>query len=93
MENGNGLVPIDRMNLLLQLDNYKLIAEMNDHLFEDKPLVKEQLTLEFDRLDNYLDQVEIWGGQGEYGKYNLAMTEAKTSLDYIRLLINEILSQ
>ena len=93
MENGNGLVPIDRMNLLLQLDNYKLIAEMNDHLFVDDPLVKEQLTLEFERLENYLDEVERWEGQGECAKYNHAIVEPKTTIDYIRVLISEILSR
>jgi hypothetical protein len=93
MENGNGLVPIDKINLFVQLDNYKLITEMNDHLFVDHPLAKEQLAREFERLDGYLDDVDRWELQGECVKYQHAIVEAKAALDTIRSLINEILSQ
>ena len=93
MEDRNGLVSIDITNYLVQLDNFRLIVQMNDHLFVDNPLAKEQLTLEFERLEGYLGEVEQWEGQGECVKYNHAIAESKTALNYIRVLIEEILSQ
>ena len=91
MESANEFAPIDMGSLILQLDNFKLMTELNNHLLDR--LTREQLLTKFMRAESYLADVEVWKKQGDPNKYNQAITDTIIIVSDIRTLLIDLFKQ
>jgi hypothetical protein len=81
----------DKRGLLEQLDNYKLIIQVNSELLEEDQLLKEQVRYEMGRIESQLDEMNTWENINEQTKYRYSLDEANRILDTLKNLIEQML--
>jgi hypothetical protein len=85
--------PIDKERVALKLDTFRLIVESNIELLENGPLLKEQLNLEMQMAQGYLNELDFWEKHGDQIKYDYALESAQTILKIVHGLIDQLLDE
>ena len=86
----NGL---DRRSLQTQLDDCKLLAEVNQELFHRKGFSQEQFANELGSAQSYLNEAYQWEELGDHTKSHDALTDANIIIVGTTVLIKRILYQ
>ncbi len=81
----------DKSELLRQLDNYKLIIEVNSELLEENPVLEEQVRCEMVMIERELGEMNMWEETHVQTKYRYSLDEANRILDALRNLIEQML--
>jgi hypothetical protein len=89
MNNANSL---DRKNLQIQLDNYKLIVEVNTDLEEESLFDKDGLAKKIELAQSYLDDADEWGKLDDQTKTYDALSNANIIILEIRAVIRHLLN-
>jgi hypothetical protein len=90
MDNANSL---DRKNLQTQLDNYKLIIELNTNSEEESLFAKDGLAKKIELAQSYLNDADDWGKLGDYTKSHDALSNANMIIVEITSVLKHILNQ
>jgi hypothetical protein len=90
MNNANSL---DRKNLQIQLDNYKLIVEVNTNLEEESLFAKDGLAKKIELAQSYLNDADDWGKRGDHTKSHDALSKANLMIVEITAVLKHILNQ
>ena len=86
----NGL---DRKSLQTQLENCKLIAEVNQELLDKNLFTKEELPGKLELAQSYINESHQWEESGDQVKSHDALTTANTIIVEISAVIKNILYQ
>jgi hypothetical protein len=84
---------LDRKNLQIQLDNYKLIVEVNTDLEEESLFAKDGLAKKLELAQSYLNDSDDWGELGDWTKSHDALSNANIIIGQIGAVIKHILNQ
>jgi hypothetical protein len=90
MDKSNGL---DRKNLQTQIENYKLIAEVNSVLFDEHPSAKEELAKRVAVAQGCIDEAHQWEELGDHTKSYDALSNAHIIIVEVNAVIKYLLSQ
>ena len=90
MDKPNGL---DRRSLQTELENCKLIAEVNLELLDRDWFTQEQLAKELGLAQSYINESYQWEELGDQTKSHYALTEANIIILEIRSVIKHTLYQ
>ena len=82
----------DKKDLLVQLENCKLILEVNSDLLENNQPLRAQIRHCMRMLDSYLEELDKGEGNDQI-KYNSSLYEANKRLKEIKLLIEGMLNR
>lgn len=80
----------DKKNLVVQLENCKLILEVNSELLENDTYLEEQISSSIGMLVSHLEQLDNGEGNDPI-KYNRSLYEANKILKEIKVLIERML--
>ena len=86
----NGL---DRNSLQIQLENYKLIAEVNLELLDKYQFTKGELPGKLELAQSYINQAREWEELGDQPKSHDALTSANLIIVEVGAVIKLILHQ
>lgn len=86
----NGL---DRRSLQTQLENCKLIAEVNEELLDRSWFTQEQLAKELELAQRYINESYQWEELGDQTKSHDALIDADIIIVEISAVIKHILYQ
>jgi hypothetical protein len=86
----NGL---DRKNLQTQLENYKLIAEVNTELLDKNLFTKEELPGKLELAQSYINESHQWEGLGDQDRSHEALSTANLIIVEISAVVKHILYQ
>ena len=86
-------VLLDKEEILLHLDNYKLVVRIGDLTegFYQHLLVREELTLRIDVLEAYMNELDSWEKHGDKERYDSVLCKAITILTELSDLIYQAL--
>jgi hypothetical protein len=90
MHKPNGL---DRKSLQTQLENYKLIVDVNTDLEEESLFATDGLAKKIELAQTYLNDADEWGKRGEQTKYYEALSNANIIIVEISVAIGHLLNQ
>jgi hypothetical protein len=90
MHQPNGL---DRKSLQTQLQNDKLIVDVNTGLEDQNLFAKEELPKKLELAQSYLNQSDEWGKRGDQTKSYDALSEANLIILEITAVLKNILNQ
>ena len=90
MHQQNGL---DRKNLQTQLENYKLIVEVNTDLEDESLFAKAELAKKLELAQSYLDGSDEWEKLGDWTKSYDALNNANMIIEEIAAVLKNILNQ
>ncbi len=82
---------LDRRSLLIQLENYRLVFDVNSHLFEHDRLLREQICHRFGMLEIQVSEMELGERTTDKQKYEQALAQANHILFGIKSLIDQVL--
>lgn len=89
----NGL---DRNSLQIQLENYKLITEVNLELLDEYQFTQGELSGKLELAQSYINQSREWEELGDQPKSHDALTSANLIIvevgAVIRLVLNQVIS-
>lgn len=87
---------LDRNGLQTQLDNYKLISEVNLELLEQYQFTKGELPGKLELAQSYINQSRAWEKLGDQSKCHDALASANLILvevgAVIKLVLNQVVS-
>lgn len=86
----NGL---DKKSLQIQLENYKLIAEVNADWVDENLLTKEKLAKNLELAQSYINESCQWEKFGDHSKYDDALCNASIIMMKISAVIRCMLDQ
>ncbi len=86
----NGL---DRNSLQIQLENYKLITEVNVELLDEYQFTTGELPGKLELAQSYMNQSREWEGLGDQPKSNDSLTSANLIIGEVGVVIKLVLSQ
>lgn len=89
----HGRDAFDRKSLQTQLENYKLIVDVNTDLEDDSLFTKEGLTQELELAQSYLNDSDAWGKLGDWTKSYDALSNANLIIVDISAVLKHILKQ
>ena len=84
---------LDKKNLFVQFENFKLIFEVNSDLMRVDPLLKEKISHRIGLLKNHLDDLEMWEMTDSQTKYDNLIAQANRIVEEIKVLIEQMLNQ
>ena len=84
---------LDKRNMLVQLESYILILEVNSELFEINPHVKEQIMHRIGMLGTHLDELDMRERMKDQINYNDLADLANRILAEIKSLLQQVLNQ
>jgi hypothetical protein len=89
----NGL---DRKSLQTQLENYKLIAEVNQELLDENLFTKGELPGKLELAQSYINQSREWEELGDQPNSDDALTSANLIIvevgAVVKLVLNQVIS-
>jgi len=89
----NGL---DRNSLQIQLENYKLITEVNLELLDEYQVTQGELPGKLELVQSYINQSREWEELGDQTKSHAALTSANLIIvelgAVIKLVLNQVIS-
>jgi hypothetical protein len=86
----NGL---DRQSLQIQLENFILIAEVNDELLDKNLFTNEELPGKMELAQNYINESRQWDELGDQAKCHDSLTTGSIIMMEIGAVIKHILYQ
>jgi hypothetical protein len=86
----NGL---DRNSLQIQLDNYKLISEVNLELLDQYQVTQGELPGKLELAQSYINQSREWEEFGDQTKSHDALTSANLIIVEVGAVIKLVLNQ
>jgi hypothetical protein len=89
--NMNGHHRPDRKDLLMQLENYRLILDVNADLLASDPLLGEKIDYTLGMLNGHLDQLNRWEQTGDSTNYEFSIDQASRLLLEIRGFVVKML--
>jgi hypothetical protein len=89
----HGRDAFDRKSLQTQLENYKLIVDVNTDLEDDSLFTKEELTQELELAQSYLNDSDAWGKLGDWTKSYDALSNANMIIVEVGSEITRILAE
>ena len=90
MDKPNGL---DRKSLQTQLENYKLIADVNAELFDANSCTKEGFLGELELAQRYMDEAHQWELLGDQTKSHETLCNANITIAKAGAVIKHLLYQ
>jgi hypothetical protein len=90
MHQQNGL---DRKSLQTQLENYKLIVEVNTDLDKESLFTEEELLKKLELVQSYLNDSDEWGKRGDRAKSHDALNNASMIIEEITAVLKHLLNQ
>lgn len=87
----NGHHRPDRKDLLMQLENYKMILDANADLFAADPLLGEKIAYYLRMLNGHLDQLDRWERTSDAANYDFSIDQARHLLLEIRGFVVKML--
>src|SRR6266498_1560544 len=84
---------LDKKSLQTQLENYKLIAEVNADLIDESLFAKEELAKNLELAQSYINESCQWEKIGDPTKYDDALSNAKIIIMEITAVIKRMLNQ
>ena len=90
MHKPNGL---DRKSLETQLENYKVIAEVNPEVIDKNLFTKAELSRNLELAQSYIIESHRWEELGDQTKSHYALTNANIAILEISAVIKYILYQ
>ena len=90
MQQRNGL---DRKSLQTQLENYKLIIEVNTDLADESLFAKEELPKKLELAQSYLNDSDQWGTLRDRTKSYNTLINANMIVEKITAVLKHILNQ
>jgi hypothetical protein len=82
---------LDKKSLLEQLDNYKLIFQVNSDLLEGDPLLREQIRRKLGMIDSQVNEMNASEQSNDQLKYDYSLDDANRILDALKELIEQML--
>lgn len=86
----NGL---DRRCLQTQLENYRLIAEVNPELLDENLFTKEELAKKVDLAQSCINESYQWEELGDQTKSHNALSDANMIIVELNMVIKYLLGQ
>ena len=80
----NGHHRPDRKDLLVQLENYRLILDVNADILADDPLLEEKIDYYLGMLNGHLDQLDRWEQTSDSTNYEISIDQASRLLFEIK---------
>ena len=90
MDKPNGL---DRRSLQTQLEDFKLIAQVNQGWFDRNGFTQEQISHELGSAQNYINESYRWEELGDQTKSHYALTDANTIILGIGVVFKRMLDE
>ena len=87
----NGHHRPDRKDLLVQLENYRLILDANADLLAADPLLGEKIDHSLRMLNGHLDQLDRWEQTSDSTNYEISIDQASHLLLEIRGFVVKML--
>ncbi len=87
----NGHHRLDRRDLLVQLENYRLILDANADSLAGDPLLGEKLDYYLGMLNGHLDQLDRWEQTNDSTNYEISIDQASRLLLEIRGFVVKML--
>ena len=84
---------LDRKSLQTQLENYKLIVDVNTDLEDESLFAKEELPKKLELAQSYLNDLDEWGKLGDHTKSSDALNNANLIIVNISAVLKDILNQ
>jgi hypothetical protein len=82
----------DQNHLLVQLQNFKLILQVNSELLENNQDLRELISQAMVMLESHLNELDKWG-RNDPTHYNTSLDQANKILEEIKFLIGRMLNQ
>ena len=90
MDKPNGL---DWKSLQVQLENYKLILDVNTDWIDESILAREELAEKLELAQSYLNESHQWGEEGDQTKSYDALRNVKIVIMEVGAVIRHLLYQ
>lgn len=87
----NGHHRPDRKDLLVQLENYRLILDANADILAGDPLLGEKINYYLGMLNGHLDQLDRWEQTNDSTNYEISIDQASHLLLEIRGFVVKML--
>ena len=84
---------LDRRSLQTQLENCKLIAEVNKEVLDKNLFTKEELSGKLEQAQNYINEARQWEELGDQNNCNESLTTASIIIVEISAVIKHVLYQ
>lgn len=84
---------LDRRSLQTQLDNCKLITEVNKEVLDKNLFTKEELSVKLKLAQNYINEARQWEELGDQNNCNESLTTASIIIVEISAVIKHVLYQ
>ena len=84
---------LDRRSLQTQLENCKLIAEVNKEVLDKNLFTKEELSEKLELAQNYINEARQWEELGDQNNCNESLTTASIIIVEISAVIKHVLYQ
>lgn len=83
----------DRKELLVQLENFRLILDANADILAGDPLLGEKINYYLGMLNGHLDQLDRWEQTNDSTNYEISIDQASHLLLEIRGFVVKMLEQ
>lgn len=89
----NGHHRPDRKDLLVQLENYRLILDANADILANDPLLGEKFDYYLGMVNGHLDQLDRWEQTNDSINYEISIDQASQLLLEIRGFVVKMLGE
>jgi hypothetical protein len=89
MHENNGF---DQNHLLVQLENFKLILQVNSELVENDQSLRESMSYAIEMLERHLNELDKWE-RNEPTQYNTSLDQANKILEELKFLLKRLFNQ
>jgi hypothetical protein len=83
---------LDKRNLLVHLENYKIILQVNADLLEEDRLLNEHIHHRISMMESTVSDLEMWERKKDSPEYAQALDRANRILQGIRVLIEHLIN-
>jgi hypothetical protein len=84
---------LDRKSLQTQLENYKLIVDVNTDLAGKSLFAEDELAKKIELAHSYLNESDEWGKLGDQTRSNDALMNANMTIEQIGAVIKHVLKK
>jgi hypothetical protein len=83
---------LDKRDLLLNMENYKIILQVNSHLLEEDRLLNEHIHHRMSMMESTVSDLEMWERKRNRTEYDQSLERANRILQGIKVLIDHLLN-
>jgi len=83
---------LDKRSLLLKLENYRIMLQVNAHLLEEDRLLNEHISLRMEMLESTVSDLEMWERKKNHTEYDQSLDRVNRILLGIKVLIEHLLN-